>query len=150
MACTACLVCLVSTFSGYCKNAIGKGSASNMHITKLEQSTFLQISIANIAKFESFCWRQPLAYFKASKKFQLSLYFWLKQELPKLTLWLSLQHHQQMLISLKVCWRQTLAYFRVIMMFPTSPSNIRTVCKYLLEATTLTYFKVSHENFNLV
>jgi len=41
MALTACLVCLVSTVSGRCKNALEKGSASNGHITKLEQSTYL-------------------------------------------------------------------------------------------------------------
>jgi hypothetical protein len=33
MACTACLVCLVSTVSGHCKNAHGRGSASSGHIT---------------------------------------------------------------------------------------------------------------------
>jgi len=36
MACTASLVCLASTVSGNCKNAVGKGSASSGHITKLE------------------------------------------------------------------------------------------------------------------
>jgi len=41
MVCTACLVCLVSTVSGCHKNAIGRGSATSQHITKLEQSTFL-------------------------------------------------------------------------------------------------------------
>jgi len=40
---SACLVCLVSTVSGCHKSALGKGSASNVHITKLEQSTFLDI-----------------------------------------------------------------------------------------------------------
>jgi len=35
---TACLVCLVSTVSGSSKNALGRGGASSMHITKLEQS----------------------------------------------------------------------------------------------------------------
>ncbi len=39
---TACLVCLVSTVSGCCKNAHGRGSASSSHKTKLEQSTFLR------------------------------------------------------------------------------------------------------------
>ncbi len=38
MARTACLVCLVSTVSGRCKNALGRGSANSRHITKLEQS----------------------------------------------------------------------------------------------------------------
>ncbi len=42
MAHTACLVCLVSTVSGRCKNALGKRSASSGHITKLEQSPFLR------------------------------------------------------------------------------------------------------------
>ncbi len=42
MACTACLVCLVSTVSGRPKNALGRGSASSGHITKLKQSTFLR------------------------------------------------------------------------------------------------------------
>ncbi len=41
MACTACLVCLVSTVSGCHKNILGRASASSRHITKLEQSTFL-------------------------------------------------------------------------------------------------------------
>ncbi len=40
MACTACLVLLVCTVSGRSKNALGKGSTSNGHITKLEQSRF--------------------------------------------------------------------------------------------------------------
>ncbi len=42
MACTACLVCLVSTVSGHCKNTLGRASTSSGHITKLEQSTFLR------------------------------------------------------------------------------------------------------------
>ncbi len=41
MASTTCLVFLVSTVCGWCKNAIGRGSVSSGHITKLEQSTFL-------------------------------------------------------------------------------------------------------------
>jgi len=41
MACTVCFVCLVITVSGHWKNALGKGSTSSGHITKLEQSTFL-------------------------------------------------------------------------------------------------------------
>ncbi len=41
MAITTCLVCLVSTVSGQCKDDLGKGCVSNEHITKLEQSTFL-------------------------------------------------------------------------------------------------------------
>jgi hypothetical protein len=40
MACTACLVHLVGTVSGRSKNALGKGSTSSGHITKLEQSRF--------------------------------------------------------------------------------------------------------------
>ncbi len=42
MACTALFVCLVSTVSGRNKNALGRGSASNRHITKtnLEKSRF--------------------------------------------------------------------------------------------------------------
>jgi hypothetical protein len=38
MAHTTCLVCLVSTVSGCHKNALGRGSTSSRHITKLEQS----------------------------------------------------------------------------------------------------------------
>jgi hypothetical protein len=41
MAHTAALVCLVSTVSTSCKNALGSTCASSWHITKLEQSTFL-------------------------------------------------------------------------------------------------------------
>jgi len=40
MAHTAFLVCLVNTVSGHHKNTLGRASASNRHITKLEQSTF--------------------------------------------------------------------------------------------------------------
>ncbi len=43
MACTAYLVCLVSAVSGCskkAKNALGRGSASSRHTTKLEQSRF--------------------------------------------------------------------------------------------------------------
>ena len=43
MAHTACLVSLVSTVSGHCKNALERGSANSGHITKFEQSTFLDI-----------------------------------------------------------------------------------------------------------
>jgi hypothetical protein len=39
---TACLDCLVSTVSGGCKNALGRGRTSSQHITKLEQSTYLR------------------------------------------------------------------------------------------------------------
>ncbi len=42
MAHTACLVCLGSTVSGRCRNALGGGSAGSEHITKFEQSTFLR------------------------------------------------------------------------------------------------------------
>ncbi len=42
MACVACLVCLVSTVSGRHKNALGKGSASNMHITNLSSLLFFR------------------------------------------------------------------------------------------------------------
>ncbi len=45
MAHTACLVCLVSIVSGQSKNALGRGNSSNGHITKLEQSTFLSMSM---------------------------------------------------------------------------------------------------------
>ncbi len=54
MAHTACLVCLVSTVSGPCKNALGRGSASIRHITKLEQSTFLYISMGWLFSFVYF------------------------------------------------------------------------------------------------
>ncbi len=40
MACTACFVCLISSAGGRSKNALGRGSASSGHITKLEQSRF--------------------------------------------------------------------------------------------------------------
>jgi hypothetical protein len=43
MAHTNCLVCLVSAVSSHHKNTLRKASASNGHITKLEQSTFLDI-----------------------------------------------------------------------------------------------------------
>ncbi len=42
MACTARLVCLVSTVRGCCKHTLGRASASSRHRTKLEQSTFLR------------------------------------------------------------------------------------------------------------
>jgi hypothetical protein len=45
MAHSACLVCLVSTVSCHRKNALGKGSCSSGHMTKLEQSTYLLISM---------------------------------------------------------------------------------------------------------
>ncbi len=45
MAHTVCLVYLVSTVSVRHKNILGRGSAISRHITKLEQSTFLQISM---------------------------------------------------------------------------------------------------------
>jgi hypothetical protein len=40
MALTACLVSLVSTVSGRCKNAHGKGSTSIQHITNLSNLLF--------------------------------------------------------------------------------------------------------------
>ncbi len=40
---TTCLVCLVSTVSGRCKNALDRGTSSDGHITKLEQSTFSDV-----------------------------------------------------------------------------------------------------------
>jgi hypothetical protein len=33
-----CLVCPASTVSGFCKNALGRGSASSRHLTKLEKA----------------------------------------------------------------------------------------------------------------
>ncbi len=42
MARTACLVCLVCTVSGRCKNLLGRASISCGHKAKLEQSTFLR------------------------------------------------------------------------------------------------------------
>ncbi len=42
MARTDCHVCLVSSFSGHCKNPFGRGNASCGHITKLEEYTFLR------------------------------------------------------------------------------------------------------------
>jgi hypothetical protein len=47
MACTACLVCHVSTIGGNCKNARERGNASSRYITKLEQSDFLYISMVD-------------------------------------------------------------------------------------------------------
>ncbi len=49
---TACLVCLVSTVSACHKNTLGRVSASNRYIIKLEQSTFLDIY--DINKMKSF------------------------------------------------------------------------------------------------
>jgi hypothetical protein len=40
MACTACIVCLISAVRDYHKNALGRGSTSSGHITKFEQSRF--------------------------------------------------------------------------------------------------------------
>jgi len=48
MAHTACLVCLVSTVSDHHKNALARPSISCRYKTKLEQSTFLQISMGKI------------------------------------------------------------------------------------------------------
>jgi hypothetical protein len=48
MAHTACLVCLVGTVNGCHKNAFGRGSARSMHKTKLEQSTFLKLSMIQV------------------------------------------------------------------------------------------------------
>ncbi len=45
IASSVCFVCLVSIVSGCHKNAIGKGSACSGHIAKLEQFTFLWISM---------------------------------------------------------------------------------------------------------
>ncbi len=45
MAHIDCLVCLDSAVSGSYRNALGRGSASHRHITKLDQSTFLWISM---------------------------------------------------------------------------------------------------------
>jgi hypothetical protein len=44
MACTltVCLICLVSTVRGRCKNHLGRASARSRHNTNLEQSTFLR------------------------------------------------------------------------------------------------------------
>ncbi len=52
MAHTTCLVCLVSTVSDCHKNTLGRTSASNGHITKLEQSTFLRYLWANLSLFK--------------------------------------------------------------------------------------------------
>ncbi len=43
MAHTNCLVSVASTVSDHHKNTLRKASASSGHITKLEQSTFLDI-----------------------------------------------------------------------------------------------------------
>jgi hypothetical protein len=50
MAHTTCLVFLVSTVSGCRKNAVGRGSVSSRHITKLEQSIFYYISVVAMPK----------------------------------------------------------------------------------------------------
>jgi len=56
MACTIWLVCLVSTVSGRHKNALGKGSASSWHITKLRQSTFLFVyGLSYLSIFQACC-----------------------------------------------------------------------------------------------
>ncbi len=56
MACTACLVCMVTTVCGCHKNAVGRGSASSRHIAKLEQSIFVEIFMedfnSNIEKLQ--------------------------------------------------------------------------------------------------
>ncbi len=49
---TACLVCMVSTVSGCPQKTLGRASASNRHIIKLEQSTFFDIY--DINKMKSF------------------------------------------------------------------------------------------------
>jgi hypothetical protein len=47
MAHTAFLIWLVGTVSGCCKYGIGLGSINSGYITKLEQSTFLYISMVS-------------------------------------------------------------------------------------------------------
>jgi hypothetical protein len=54
MAHTACLVGLVSTVSGHHKNALGRGSISSRQITKLEQSTFILISMVTFSALFTF------------------------------------------------------------------------------------------------
>ncbi len=63
---TACLVCLVSTVSGLHKNALGRGRASSKHITKLEQSTFLKISMNFFL--------QPLAQHSKRENFESAVF----------------------------------------------------------------------------
>ncbi len=55
MAHIACLVCLVSTVSGHFKKALGRGSVSSGHITKLEQSTFLRYQWFHYCKTSLLC-----------------------------------------------------------------------------------------------
>jgi hypothetical protein len=43
MASSACLVCLVSTVSGHCKNTLRRASANSRHITNLNNPLFLDI-----------------------------------------------------------------------------------------------------------
>jgi hypothetical protein len=45
MARTACLVCLVTTVSGCCKNTLGRASARRGHVTKLSNLLFLVIYV---------------------------------------------------------------------------------------------------------
>jgi len=68
MACTPCLVCLISTVSGCCKNALGRGSTSSGHITNLSNLLFSDIyeqmaaattTNKSILPFENICnWQQ--------------------------------------------------------------------------------------------
>ncbi len=52
MAPTTCIVRLVSTVSDCHKNALGRGSISSGHVTKLEKATFLYISMVKTVKLE--------------------------------------------------------------------------------------------------
>ncbi len=65
---TTCLVCLVSTVSDCHKNALGRPSPSNGHITKLEQSTFLQISMGYTQVCQQAANQMPDNYFKNHPK----------------------------------------------------------------------------------
>jgi hypothetical protein len=64
MAHTDCPVCLVSTVSGCCKNALGRGISSSGHITKLEQSRFsIDIYGTNLFKPAAFNNENIFSYF---------------------------------------------------------------------------------------
>ncbi len=52
MGYTTCLVCLVSTVSGRCKNTLRRASTRSRHITILEQSSFIRYLWLNFTCFD--------------------------------------------------------------------------------------------------
>jgi hypothetical protein len=70
MARITCLVCLAITVSCCPKNALGRPSASSGHITKLEQSTFVLISVVphhNVV-YQHICLQLKRSVFKNIRK----------------------------------------------------------------------------------